>query len=890
MKRRKVNQTSGQGRGYSGLARVLAVLVLLMTAATGAWADDVLNLVVNGTSATIKYDGNASNNPYLSETDWKQSGDPWDMRSTIRSTITTVTIDGSCKNFSGTSLCTLFSCFSGLTTINGLDNLNTANVQDMGYMFARCSSLTSLDLSSLNTASVTTMSFMFQGCSSLTSLDLSSWNTENVEKTSSLFSGCSELTTVDLGGWNTAKVWNTSYMFFNCSKLENIYVGDGWSTANVTNSSGMFEGCSKLPNFNAGNVTHAMAKLATDGGYLTIAFAVTLPSTASVTLGDAVALTATVAPEDATDKKVKWTVTAGTDKVKLYKDADCKTEVGTDATDVLTVYAKGLAVGEATVKVESNADETKSATCTVTAKHGTYAVAMKDGVTDGDKWTAKAGGSGDFAAMPLKGVEGGTKPVELKYGGDLEVKRVTMRVVPTWKGDLSKLSATELEDDGVTVLVKNGMTLTGTLSANYKITIADGATVTLDGVTINGTDDENYKWAGINCAGNATIVLKDGTENTVKGFHSDYPGIHVPMGSTLTIEGPGTLTASSNGKGAGIGGGKNLGCGNIVIAATVGKVKAMKGSDAPYSIGAGDESTCGTVTIGGTVYYDGSDYQNDGATYLAQDEIEYPTPVAFAANEYNEASWDGSKVVFTKKTAASTPTAVANSNTAVTWSDGWYTVAGEVTIGGKVTLGADTYLILQDGATLTINGQLDAYTNQKNLYIYGQKKGDGKLNVICSSDDAIYGKKGKTVEIHGGEITAEGEKEGLEVGYIKVFSGKITVTCGSKDKYGIVFMNSCDVYGGEIEATANNNNSRSVSRGITDGGNGGTFTVYGGKVKGTGNGSQEGSDYGSGFKGKFKSGTAGIKFYFSDNGTDWDEGTYYETATAAPQKKYAKAE
>ena len=193
---------------------------------------------------------------------------------------------------------------------------------------------------------------------------------------------------------------------------------------------------------------------------------VTLPATATVTLGDPTALTAAVAPADATDKKVKWTVTAGTDKVKLYKDADCKTEVGTDATDVLTVYVKGLAVGEATVKVESNEDATKTATCAVTAKHGTYAVAMKDGVADADKWTAKAGQDGQYQAMPLKGVEGGTKPVELKYAGDRVVKRVTATVTPKWKGDLSKLSATELEDDGVTVLVKNGMTLTGTLSAN----------------------------------------------------------------------------------------------------------------------------------------------------------------------------------------------------------------------------------------------------------------------------------------------------------------------------------------------------------------------------------------------------------------------------------------
>ena len=242
-------------------------LALLVTAATGAWADDVLNLVVDGTSATIMYDDNPNSNPYLGETGWKQNGGPWFTSSTIKPTITTVTIDGSCKNFSGTSLQNLFSSCSGLTTINGLDNLNTANVQNMQYMFYGCSSLTSLDLSSLNTASVTTMYLVFKGCSKLTSLDLSSWNTENVVNTASLFQGCSELTTVDLSGWNTAKVQNMSFMFDNCSKLENIYVGDGWSTAAVTNGSNMFDGCSKLPNWN-GTVTHAMAKLTDDGGYL----------------------------------------------------------------------------------------------------------------------------------------------------------------------------------------------------------------------------------------------------------------------------------------------------------------------------------------------------------------------------------------------------------------------------------------------------------------------------------------------------------------------------------------------------------------------------------------------------------------------------------------------
>ncbi len=249
------------------LNRFIMTLALLIAAVTGAWAADVLNIVVSGTSATIMYDGNASNNPYLGDHNWEKSGNPWDMEFTTRSTITTVTIDGSCKNFSGTSLNSLFYMFSGLTTINGLENLNTANVQDIRYMFARCSSLTSLDLSSVKTASVTTMSQMFIGCSKLTSLDLSSWNTENVETTTGLFTNCSELTTVDLSGWNTANVLNTASMFYDCPKLENIYVGDGWSTAAVTNSKLMFTGCTKLPNFDANKVDKTNAHTG-DGGYL----------------------------------------------------------------------------------------------------------------------------------------------------------------------------------------------------------------------------------------------------------------------------------------------------------------------------------------------------------------------------------------------------------------------------------------------------------------------------------------------------------------------------------------------------------------------------------------------------------------------------------------------
>ena len=52
--------------------------------------------------------------------------------------------------------------------------------------------------------------------------------------------------------------------------------------------------------------------------------------------------------------------------MKLYSDAECTNEIGTDATETLTVYAKGVSKGSATVTATSVADETKTATCTVT--------------------------------------------------------------------------------------------------------------------------------------------------------------------------------------------------------------------------------------------------------------------------------------------------------------------------------------------------------------------------------------------------------------------------------------------------------------------------------------------------------------------------------------------
>lgn len=169
--------------------------------------------------------------------------------------------------------------------------------------------------------------------------------------------------------------------------------------------------------------------------------------------------------------------------------------------------------------------------------------------------------------------------------------------------------------------LENGDRVYGTLSGNYQISIADGATVTLDEMSISYAAKKG-NWAGLTCLGDATIVLADGTTNTVvSGFDSDgynnWPGIYVPQNKTLTINGnTGILNArcgqdSYGGSAAGIGCGFKSGsdCGNIIIN---GGVINARGGAKSAGIGGVNKRSCGSITInGGTVTAIGDSYGSD---------------------------------------------------------------------------------------------------------------------------------------------------------------------------------------------------------------------------------------------------------------------------------------
>lgn len=90
------------------------------------------------------------------------------------------------------------------------------------------------------------------------------------------------------------------------------------------------------------------------------------------------------------------------------------------------------------------------------------------------------------------------------------------------------------------IIVMDGQTLTGKLQADVELVVNHGARVTFRDVNINGDGAINGSHPGITCLGDACFILPENTENVVRGFGFS-PGILIRAGSTLSIEGSGSL-------------------------------------------------------------------------------------------------------------------------------------------------------------------------------------------------------------------------------------------------------------------------------------------------------------------------------------------------------------
>ena len=232
-------------------------------------------------------------------------------------------------------------------------------------------------------------------------------------------------------------------------------------------------------------------------------------TTQTINIDDSIAFTATVSPDDATYKTVKWSTNSG--NVKLYSDASCTTEVGSAATDVLTVYAKGITAGDATVTVTSNADAALTAGCDVTVNKlaGTISYATTS--------VSKKKGDSAFTNELSKTGDGTTS-----YSSDKES-------VATVDGT-GKVTIVGAGEANITATVTDSAKYTyATKTATYKLTVTETAVSTAE---YSVTSDSTSEWT-LDSGVDITVTVKRSADDA--SCFSHFDGVQID-GKALTAD------------------------------------------------------------------------------------------------------------------------------------------------------------------------------------------------------------------------------------------------------------------------------------------------------------------------------------------------------------------
>ena len=320
-------------------------------------------------------------------------------------------------------------------------------------------------------------------------------------------------------------------------------------------------------------------------------------------LGDvAVTLTATVKPDDATDKTVTWT---SSNPNVATVDATGRVHAVAKGEAIITAKA-GDKTAECTVKVIKIVD-LSTLTDHYEAENGDILTGTLDGSTQPYKISIAAGATVTLKDVTINGVnDSGCRWAGITSIGDATI---ILEGTNTVKGfHLSYpgiLAAHNTSGTEYTLTIKG----TGSLTASP---FDGGNTSSSNGAGIGGGDD-------ISCGNidiqNGNITATGGSGSA--GIGSALPSINSTSCGTISISG-GIVNATGGKDGAGIGcasaNNRPSSCGNISISG--GNITA-KGNGSGAGIGSGSTSmatsSCGSITIsggivnatGGTIYSDG---------------------------------------------------------------------------------------------------------------------------------------------------------------------------------------------------------------------------------------------------------------------------------------------
>ena len=253
-----------------------------------------------------------------------------------------------------------------------------------GSAFYGCSNLTNVTIPD----GVTSIgSSAFQNCAALTAITLPASVTS---VGSSAFRNCTMLESITL----PAGLTNIgSYAFYNCSSMATVKIPEGVTTIGGST----FYGCSNLAN-------------------VTIPDGVT--SIGSSAFQNCAALTAITLPVSVTSVGYQaFRSCSMLAEVNIF--APSLTVYGSSAfqntSDCLKIYVPSISLEEYKTQWSAYADKFEALPY--------YALTMKEGTQDADKWTVKVGDAEKTVTLPITNLKGG-ETVTLKYNGRLKVKSV----------------------------------------------------------------------------------------------------------------------------------------------------------------------------------------------------------------------------------------------------------------------------------------------------------------------------------------------------------------------------------------------------------------------------------------------------------------------------------
>ncbi|MDD3485828.1 MAG: InlB B-repeat-containing protein, partial [Atopobiaceae bacterium] len=324
------------------------------------------------------------------------------------------------------------------------------------------------------------------------------------------------------------------------------------------------------------------------------------------------------------------------------------------------------------------------------------------------------------------------------------------------------------------------------------------------------------------------VVLTLDGENTCKSSGSEEAGVSVPVGSTLTIKGTGTLYAEGDDNAAGIGGRNGKGYGTINIEG--GDITA-KGGDEAAGIGSGNESDeqSGTVNIsGGIVTAIGREY---GAGIGGGDQVLTGTTTISGGTVYAQGG-DGGAGIGTGDDAHGTNGKITISGGEVHASGN----SGSAAIGGGGTSSCGTIEI--SGGTVEATG-----SNNGAGIGGGNKSSGGTISISGGAQVTATGGDGAAGIGSGDGINGD---DSYDAGWITISGDATKVTAtGGNEAAGIGSGNESNedndcgtitINGGTVIAKGG---SGTVSGGGAGIGGGdqcgiGAVTINGGTVEATG--------------------------------------------------------